>query len=89
MAGTPPAVFESLMHGVLHQSVHTVEPFEAVMNRVETPQPSNLVADQMHHGDAEIGNQHCEDDLKDKRKTARPQARRTESPRPSTGLPRR
>ena len=43
------------------------------MNRVETPQPSNLVADQMHHGDAEIGNQHCEDDLKDKRKTARPQ----------------
>ncbi|MGK2241531.1 MAG: hypothetical protein ACI9JD_004103 [Rhodococcus sp. (in: high G+C Gram-positive bacteria)] len=64
--------FESLMHGVLHQSVHTLEPFEAVMNRVETPQPSNPVADQMHDGDAEIGNQHCEDDLNDKRKTVRP-----------------
>ena len=56
------------------------------MNRVETPQPSNLVADQMHHGDAEIGNQHCEDDLKDKTEDRSATARRTESPAAINGI---
>ena len=40
---------------MLHQAIEAVEPFHAVVYRMQSPQPAHSVTDHMRQRDAEIG----------------------------------
>jgi hypothetical protein len=54
-SGSTPPRFGRLVQRVFHQAVEAVHAGDAVMHRMQPPQPADAMAGVVHQGDAEIG----------------------------------